>query len=192
MRKLSDHLGWKPYFEPVSENPYLADFYDDMGRWAYKSQLYFLSDRLGMHKSLQDYRGSVVQDRSVYEDAHIFAKNLHRRGYIEERDFATYWRLYEVLADLLELPDVIIYLRASLPTLKTRIAMRNRDFEQAIPDEYLLELNVLYEEWIGGWKKSPVLTLSMDDLDYHDREEDFLQVAHQLEQVLRGAQGELF
>jgi deoxyadenosine/deoxycytidine kinase len=189
---LSGRLGWKPYYEPVSENPYLEDFYDDMGRWAYKSQLYFLSDRLGMHKSLQDYGGSVVQDRSVYEDAHIFAKNLHRQGHIEERDFQTYWRLYEVLVDLLELPDVIVYLKASLPTLKSRIAKRGRDFEASIPDDYLVDLNRLYDEWIGGWELSPVLTLDMDRINFQDNPQDFSAVAEQVAAALRGDQGELF
>jgi deoxyadenosine/deoxycytidine kinase len=192
VRLLSDRMGWKPYYEPVSENPYLEDFYDDMSRWAFKSQLYFLSDRLGMHKQLQDYRGSVVQDRSVYEDAHIFARNLHLQGFIEKRDFQTYWRLYEVLVDLLERPDIIIYLKASLGTLKQRIARRGRDFEATIPDEYLNGLNELYEEWIGGWKLSPVLTLDMDNINFQDSDTDFDFAAGMIQDTLRGNQGELF
>lgn len=190
--QLSEVLKWKPYFEPVSENPYLEDFYSDMGAWGYHSQLYFLSDRLAMHKDLQEYRGSVVQDRSVYEDANIFAKSLQRQGHISDRDFQTYWRLYGVLVELLDLPDLIIYLKSSLPTLKSRIAKRGRDFEASIPDEYLNDLNSLYEEWIGSWTLSPVLTLDMDVIDFQESKSDFDSVAAEITRRLRGDQEELF
>lgn len=189
---LCKHLGWKPYFEPVSENPYLEDFYADMERWAFHSQLYFLSDRLAMHKSLQDFRGSVVQDRSVYEDAGIFARNLFDQGRIGKRDFDTYWKLYSLLVDLLAPPNLVVYLKSSLDTLTARIEKRGREFEADIPLDYLRQLNGLYEEWIGAWDLCPVLTLNMDILDFQERPEDFTFVADEVDAALRGDQGELF
>lgn len=189
---VSRKLNWKPYFEPVSENPYLEDFYGDMPRWAFHSQMYFLTDRLKTHKELQDYRGSVVQDRSVYEDAEIFVRNLRREGSLSERDFNTYWETYRVMSSFLQPPDLVVYMRASLPTLKERIDSRGRSFEADIPDGYLIHLNELYEDWIGRYDAAPKLILNADELNVLDRREDLDRVVSEIQGRLRGDQGVLW
>ena len=165
---LSRRLGWAPFFEAVAENPYLGDFYSDMRQWSFHSQIFFLSNRLRAHRQLLDHPGSAVQDRSVYEDAEVFACNLFDQGYLDARDYATYRQLYQVLTQFLPPPDLVVYLRASTATLSRRIASRGRDFERQITPEYLAALNLLYERWIEGFTLSPVLTLAADDLDYVD------------------------
>ncbi len=163
---LGERLGWEPFFEAVSDNPYLADFYQDMARWSFHSQVFFLSRRLRHHHQLLQRPNSVVQDRTVYEDAEIFARNLHRQGLMSERDYRSYRELYEVLSALLPPPDLVVYLRASVPTLMARIAQRGRPFERSITPEYLEQLNELYEEWIGRFNLCPVLTVPSDRLDF--------------------------
>ena len=166
---LSQRMGWQPFYEAVSDNPYLADFYEDMPRYAFHSQIFFLSRRLRHHRRLLDFPGSVVQDRSVYEDAEIFARALYQQGHIVERDYRTYRELYEVLVQFLPPPDLVVYLRASVPTLLQRIAQRGRAFEQNIAPEYLDDLNVLYETWMRDFSLCPVLTVPSDHLDFvHD------------------------
>ncbi|HHS97167.1 MAG TPA: deoxynucleoside kinase [Chloroflexi bacterium] len=163
---LSGKLGWEPFFEAVEDNPYLADFYRDMRRWSFHSQIFFLSRRLRHHYQLLQRPNSVVQDRTVYEDAEIFARNLYQQGLMSERDYRSYRELYEVLSLLLPPPDLVVYLRASVPTLLQRIAHRGRPFEREITPEYLEQLNVLYEEWAAHFKLCPVLTVPSDDLDF--------------------------
>lgn len=163
---LSGHLGWQPFYEPVSENPYLADFYQDMRSWAFHSQIFFLTRRLRAHRQLLDHPTSAIQDRSVYEDAEIFAHNLYRQGLIGERDYNSYRELYQVLTEFLPPPDLVIYLRASVPTLLNRIKLRGREYERQISYEYLAQLNQLYELWIEHFSLCPVLTVPADDLDY--------------------------
>ncbi len=166
VRLLSERLGWQPFYEPVTENPYLPDFYRDMRAWAFHSQVFFLTHRLRIHRRLLDHPTSVIQDRSVYEDAEIFAENLYRQGMMAERDYRTYRDLYEVLVEFLPPPDLVIYLRASVDTLLRRIAKRGRDYEQDISADYLAQLNTLYEQWIQRFALCPVLTVPADDLDY--------------------------
>ncbi len=163
---VSQRLGWEPFYEAVGENPYLADFYRDMQAWSFHSQVFFLARRLRHHRELLDHPTSVVQDRSVYEDAEIFACNLFRQGHIGERDYRTYRDLYEVLTSFLPPPDLVIYLRASVDTLARRIGARGRDYERQMSPEYLAQLNTLYEEWINSFTLCPVLTVPADDLDY--------------------------
>jgi deoxyadenosine/deoxycytidine kinase len=163
---LSEHLNWEPFFEAVNDNPYLADFYEDMRRWSFHSQIYFLSRRLRHHWQLLQRANSVVQDRTVYEDAEIFARNLYRQGLMEERDYSGYRELYEVVTTVLPPPDLIVYLRASVPTLQERIRLRGRSYEQDISAAYLEQLDELYEEWIGGFALCPVLSVPSDDLDF--------------------------
>jgi deoxyadenosine/deoxycytidine kinase len=163
---LSERLGWQPFYEPVSENPYLADFYHDMRSWSFHSQIFFLTRRLRIHRQLIDHPGSAIQDRSVYEDAEIFAQNLYRQDLFDERDYISYRELYQVLAEFLPPPDLVIYLRASVETLNERIHQRGRDFERRITPEYLAQLNGLYEEWIANFHLCPVLTVPADDLNY--------------------------
>jgi Deoxynucleoside kinases len=163
---LGERLGWEPFFEAVSDNPYLADFYQDMARWSFHSQVFFLSRRLRHHHQLLQRPNSVVQDRTVYEDAEVFACNLYRQGLMSERDYRSYRELYEVMSALLPPPDLVVYLRASVPTLMARIAQRGRPFERNIAPEYLAQLNELYEDWIGRFNLCPVLTVPSDRLDF--------------------------
>ena len=163
---LADKLGWTPFYEAVDENPYLSDFYRDMRTWSFHSQVFFLSKRLRHHRRLLDHPSSVLQDRSVYEDAEIFAKNLYRQGNMDERDYGVYRELYEVLTLYLPPPDLVVYLQASVPTLRKRIAQRGREYERGISADYLASLNELYEDWIAGFTLCPVLTVPSDDLDF--------------------------
>lgn len=163
---LCKKLGWEPFYEPVAENPYLADFYSDMPAWSFHSQIFFLSHRLRSHHDIADHPTSVIQDRSVYEDAEVFAQNLYYQGHIRSRDYKTYRELYETVIGFLPPPDLVIYLRASVPTLMRRIESRGRDYESHIEADYLAGLNDLYESWIAGFTLCPVLTVPADALDY--------------------------
>jgi deoxyadenosine/deoxycytidine kinase len=163
---LADRMGWTPFFEPEAQNPYLADFYRDMQAWSFHSQVFFLSRRLRAHREIADHPRSAVQDRSVYEDAEIFARNLYLEHHIAERDYQTYRDLYEVLARFLPTPDLVIYLRASVETLVERITLRGRDYERGIQPQYLSRLNDLYERWIEDFTLCPVLTVPADNLNY--------------------------
>ena len=163
---LCKQFEWEAFYEPVGDNPYLADFYADMDAWSFHSQIFFLSRRLRSHYQLSQHPTSVVQDRSVYEDAEIFAQNLYRQGHITERDYQTYRELYETIIQTLPSPDLVIYLRASVYTLMTRITQRGRDYEQGITPEYLQGLNDLYEDWISNFVLCPVLAVPADELDY--------------------------
>ncbi len=155
VEKLANNLDWQPYFEPVTENPYLEDFYENMKDWAFQSQVFFLSHRLRMHLDLLENPESVIQDRSVYEDAEIFAANLFHQGQMSARDNESYNKLYSLLSDMLRPPDLVIYLSASVETLQRRIASRGRDFESNIEDSYLDQLNKLYENWIDNFFPLP-------------------------------------
>jgi deoxyadenosine/deoxycytidine kinase len=163
---LCKQLDWEPFYEPVTENPYLADFYKDMPAWAFQSQVFFLTHRLRIHHQLLKHPGSAIQDRSVYEDAEVFANNLYLQGSIARRDYETYLDLYHILTEFLPPPDLVIYLRASVSTLITRINRRSRDYERTISPVYLEQLNRLYEEWINHFTLCPVLVVPADDLDY--------------------------
>ena len=186
-RLLSQRLGWEPFYEAVEENPYLADFYQDMRAWSFHSQIFFLSRRLRHLQQLLRRPHPVVQDRSVYEDAEIFARNLYEQGHMEERDYRSYRELYEVIALFLPSPDLVVYLQASVPTLLQRIALRGRDFERTISLDYLSQLNRLYESWISNFTLCPVLTLPADDLDFVHRKEHLdLVVGRVLEKLEPG------
>jgi deoxyadenosine/deoxycytidine kinase len=166
VEKLCSVLGYTPFYEPVSENPYLADFYKDMRAWAFHSQIFFLTHRLHSHRELALHPRSAIQDRSVYEDAEIFAHNLYLQGHIHPREYQTYRELYQTLIDFLPPPDLMIYLRSSVPTLLNRITRRGRDYERAIPSDYLASLNILYENWIADFTLCPILIVPADQLDY--------------------------
>ncbi|CAG0940502.1 deoxyadenosine/deoxycytidine kinase [Anaerolineae bacterium] len=189
---LGARLGWEPFFEGVTDNPYLKDFYADMRAWAFHSQIFFLARRLRDLRGLMDYPHSVVQDRSVYEDAEIFAKNLYRQGFIAVRDWKTYRELYEATIALLPPPDLIVYLRASVPTLQHRITQRGREYEKKIAPEYLTQLNTLYEEWIDDFHRAPVLIVPADRLDFVSNNQHFDLVAQKVQEKLRGEQMVLF
>ncbi|HKD42441.1 MAG TPA: deoxynucleoside kinase [Myxococcaceae bacterium] len=181
---LCKKYGLTPFFEPNEQNPYLADFYRDMKTWAFRSQIFFLTRKFRLHRKLQQSSGTVVQDRTLYEDAEIFAKNLHRRGFIDRRDFRTYWDLYESIAETLPPPDLMIYLKCSVRTLKRRIQLRGRRIERDIPTAYLRRLNQLYEEWFRSYSTSPVLVLSTDKLDYLTDLVDRVDLFHKIEKHL--------
>jgi deoxyadenosine/deoxycytidine kinase len=165
-RMLSERYGLLPVYEPYAENPYLEDFYGDMRRYSFHSQVYFLSRRLEQHLTLVSETREVVQDRTVFEDANIFARHLHATGQMEARDWETYLGLYRGILPALRTPDLLIHIDASLPTLRRRIALRGRDYEQDMPGEYLLGLNRLYEEWVGNFRACPVLRIDGDRLDF--------------------------
>lgn len=190
-RYLSTHLGIAPSYESVDGNPYLADFYDDMHRWSFPLQIYFLGKRFESHRQIMEGSESVIQDRSVYEDRAIFAENLFRTGIMTERDYQNYSQIYDIMSHHFQAPDLVIYLKASLPTLKHRIAKRGRDYEASIPEEYLIQLNDLYDEWIGGWTLSPVVTLPADELDFVSSSLDFCSIIDLVEQALERSHRQL-
>lgn len=183
---LSNRLGFSPFYEPHEENPYLADFYEDMENWSFHSQIYFLTRRLKIHKELLLAEGSVVQDRSVYEDAEIFARNLFLQGDFSTRDYNVYQDLYHTLASLLPPPNLMVYLRASVDTLLQRIAKRGREYEAGISRGYLARLNQLYEDWMNSFDQCPVLIINSDDLDLVSSPEHVDQVVGWVQNKLTG------
>ncbi|MFN8527286.1 MAG: deoxynucleoside kinase [Anaerolineae bacterium] len=184
VRLLSNSLGWEPFYEAAAENPYLADFYADMHRWSFHSQVFYLGKRLEHHRQLIDHPSSVVQDRTVYEDAEIFARNLYEQGQMSERDYDAYRRLYHAVSSFLPPPQLIVYLRASVDTLAQHIQRRGHDYERDIPLDYLQRLNRLYNEWIEDWTVCPVLTIDMDRLDFQHNAEDLRGIEERVQAQL--------
>jgi deoxyadenosine/deoxycytidine kinase len=189
---LSESLGWQPFYEPVGDNPYLADFYKDMHTWAFHSQVFFLTRRLRAHRQLLDHPTSAIQDRTVYEDAEVFANNLYRQGHIGKRDYSAYQELYLVLSDFLPPPDLVIYLRASVGTLIERIKFRGRDYERQISPDYLEQLNTLYEAWIARFSLCPILTVPSDDLDYVANPQHLNLIVDKIQEKLMGKEEVVF
>jgi len=185
-------MGWEPFFEPVTENPYLADFYADMDAWSFHSQVFFLAHRLRTHYDLAQFSSSVVQDRSVYEDAEIFAQNLYLQGHLNYRDYKTYRELYETSIQFLPPPDLVVYLRASVPTLLHRISNRGRTYEQTISPDYLQGLNNLYENWIENFVLCPVLAVPADDLDFVTHPGHLRLIIQKVEEKLTGKEEVVF
>jgi deoxyadenosine/deoxycytidine kinase len=176
----------------VAENPYLADFYQDMRTWSFHSQIFFLTQRLRAHRQLLDHPTSVIQDRTVYEDAEIFARNLAGQGLINERDYHSYCELYQVLTKLLPPPDLVLYLRASVPVLMERIARRGRDYERQITAVYLSQLNDLYEDWVTHFNHCPVLTVPAGDLDYVTKASHLDLIVEKVQEKLTGKEEVIF
>lgn len=174
----------RPFYEPNDANPYLPDFYRDMKRWAFQSQLFFLSSKFRIHQEADRMAGVVVQDRTIFEDAEIFATALRRMGHIDKRDWQIYWSFYETILGAIQPPDLMIYLRCSMKTLRRRIRLRGREMEQAIPLAYLKRLDRLYEEWIGNYSLSEVLVLESDRLDFVHDLVDRLDVRERIEALL--------
>lgn len=172
-KKLSERLSWKPHFESVQDNPYLADFYKDMARWSFPLQVYFLNHRFNTHQYIEKASGSGIQDRSIYEDANIFARALFEQGDLDKRDYETYCTLYESMIKYLSPPTLIIFLKRSVPKLLERIKMRGRDYEQAIPVDYLTKLNAYYNEWYEQYDLGKSLIVDTDELDFLENEEHF-------------------
>lgn len=172
-KKLSERLGWKPHFESVQDNPYLADFYADMSRWSFPLQVYFLNHRFNTHREIEGLPASSIQDRSIYEDANIFARSLYDQGKLDKRDYENYRQLYDSMIQFLNPPTLMIFLRRSIPKLQERIKQRGRDYEQAIPTEYLTSLNEYYDEWYANYNLGKSLIVDTDELDFLDNEEHF-------------------
>jgi len=183
---LCAHFKLTPFYEPNEENPYLKDFYGDMERWAFHSQMYFLAQKFRIHQELERARSkvTVVQDRTIYEDAEIFAQNLYRSRKMGRRDWETYQALYQSILRALRPPDLMIYVRADLRTVRKRIKLRGRPEEQTVPTAYLRRLSRLYEEWFERYDLSPTLTLAMDHMDYVTDFLDRLDLLQKIEKVL--------
>ncbi|MBO4327915.1 MAG: deoxynucleoside kinase [Bacteroidales bacterium] len=184
-RLLAKHFGWTPHFEEVDHNPYLDSFYEDMQRWSFNIQIFFLNSRFRQVIEIRNSGKDVVQDRTIYEDAMIFAPNLYSMGLMESRDFENYKSLFELMTKFLQPPDLLIYLRASVPTLIRQIAKRNRDYEQSIRLDYLSNLNDRYEEWINGYKEGKLLIIDSDNLEL-ENPEDLGGIVEKIEAKLNG------
>jgi len=182
---LSKHYGWEMQLEDMDDNPYISDFYEDMQRWSFNLQVYFLNTRWKHVQDIRKGEKTVVQDRTIYEDAYIFAPNLHSMGLMSTRDFENYSRLFENISTQIEQPDLLIYLRASIPKLVDQIQMRGRDYEDAIRLDYLKRLNERYEAWIGDYK-GQLLIFNVDDMDFQENPDDLSQIIAQVESTLNG------
>ncbi|MBQ6084724.1 MAG: deoxynucleoside kinase [Bacteroidales bacterium] len=170
-RLLSKHFGWKPHFEEVDNNPYLESFYEDMKRWSFNLQVYFLNSRFRQVMDIRRSGDDIIQDRTIYEDAYIFAANLYDMGLMETRDYQNYQSLFELMSSFLQAPDLLIYLRASVPTLVRQIQKRNRDYEQSIRLDYLKALNKRYENWISNYDKGKLLIIESDNIELENPED---------------------
>lgn len=183
-RMLSQRFRWTPHFEAVVDNPYLADFYRDMSRWSFPLQIFFLNTRFSAHQKITRETESAIQDRTIYEDANIFARNLFEQGSMERRDYENYLRLYRVMSEFLQPPDLILYLRKSLPRLKEQIALRGRDYEMAIPDQYLLNLGRYYDDWMAEYRLGKKLIIESDGIDFVNHPEDFESIVEKVMSAL--------
>ncbi len=183
---LAKHYNWKPHYEDVDDNPYLNDFYDDMQRWSFNLQIYFLNNRFKQILSIRQSSGTVIQDRTIYEDACIFAPNLHSMGLMPSRDYDTYVSMFELISSLIQPPDLIIYLRASVPTLVNQIQKRGRKYENAIRLDYLQRLNERYEAWISSYKLGKVLIVDVDSTNFSENPEDLRNVINKIDAELHG------
>lgn len=184
---LAGQYGWEILPEAADTNPYLKDFYDDMPRWAFQVQIYFLTSRFRQVLQVSQLRQSVVQDRTVYEDAYIFARNLHASGMMHDRDYSTYLQLFESVMELVRPPDLLIYLQADLDKLMEQIRRRGRAYEKNIREDYIAALNEHYRQWIAAYDKGPLLVIDVNDLDYLRRPEDLRLVVQQVDAKLFSA-----
>ena len=182
---LSKHFNWEAFFESVDDNPYLADFYEDMRRWSFNLQIYFLSSRFRHQKEMLENQINLIQDRTIYEDVEIFAKNLHEMNLMSDRDFKNYEALFHEMSHYLRPPDLLIYLRAQVPTLVKQIQQRGRDYENTIRIDYLERLNKLYEDWVDRYPHEKLI-IETDDLDFVNNNEDLGSVIEQVDKRLFG------
>jgi deoxyadenosine/deoxycytidine kinase len=174
--KLAKHYGWTPLYESVDHNPYLRDFYDDMTRWAFHLQIYFLNSRFNQVRQIRESEKAIVQDRTIYEDANIFAANLHKSGHINDRDYQSYLDIYHSMINFVQPPDLLIYLKADIPKLVQQIQKRNRDFEFNIKLDYLKTLNEHYENWIHNYKQGKLMIVDVNKMDFVENIEDFAYI----------------
>lgn len=179
--KLSRHYGWHALFEAVDENPYLRDFYQDMNRWAFHVQIFFLNTRFKQVHEIRSSEKTTIQDRTIYEDAYIFASNLHRSGFITARDYESYLDLFNSMINFVKPPDLLIYLKADIPKLVGQIEKRGRDYEYSIKLEYLRNLNEHYESWIGSYTLGKLLVIDVNHLDFVANVEDFSLIVSRID-----------
>ncbi len=184
-KMIAKEFGWVPYYESVQDNPYLSDFYDDMRRWSFQLQVYFLSHRFHTHKKIIDSKKSVIQDRSIYEDVEIFARNLYLMGRMEKRDYQNYRALFYEMVSYLKAPDLVVYLKADVKTLFKQIKLRGRDFEQSIEKKYIERLNRSYKKWINEYKLGKVLVIESDNIDFVNNSDDFKNIISSIKKNLR-------
>jgi deoxyadenosine/deoxycytidine kinase len=183
---LAKHYKWKPHYESVDENPYLDDFYSEMERWSFNLQVYFLNSRFRQILELRESGKNIIQDRTIYEDAHIFAPNLHAMGLMTNRDFNNYSSLFELMENLVSPPDLLIYLRASVSKLVQNIQTRGREYEESIRLDYLKRLNERYEAWISTYDKGKILIIDVDHNNFHENKEDLGKIISGIDAELHG------
>ena len=183
---LAKHFGWQPHYEDVDTNPYLPSFYEDMQRWSFNLQIYFLNSRFRQIVNIRKSGKNVVQDRTIYEDAHIFAPNLHTMNLMTTRDFENYQSLFELMSSFIQPPDLLIYLRADVPTLVRNIQKRGREYEASIRLDYLKSLNDRYENWINNYTAGKLLIFDVDNINFQDNPEDLGQIIERVQANLHG------
>ena len=181
---LAKHYKWEAHFEDVIDNPYLDDFYNHMERWSFNLQIYFLKSRFQQLLKIKESKKPIIQDRTIYEDAHIFAPNLKAMGLMNQRDFKNYQELFELLESLIKGPDLLVYLRSSIPNLVNKIHKRGRDYENSISIDYLSRLNERYEAWISTYDKGEILVIDVDDLDFVEKNDDFMKIASKIDSLI--------
>ena len=183
---LAKHYGWEPHFEDVDENPYLNDFYEDMQRWSFNLQIYFVNSRFNQIQDIREKARKVIQDRTIYEDAYIFAPNLHAMGLMTTRDFENYFSLFNLMDKFIQAPDLLIYLRASVPTLVNQIQKRGREYENAIRLDYLKRLNERYEAWVSTYDRGKLLIIDVDDNNFSEKPEDLGLIINKINAEING------
>jgi len=183
---LSKHYRWIPQFEDVDHNPYLTDFYEDMPRWSFNLQIYFLHGRLNQILEIQKGTETIIQDRTIYEDAHIFAPNLHEMGLMNKRDFDNYFGFFSTIKSMVQPPDLLIYLKATVPTLVSQIQKRGREYEENIRLDYLKKLNEYYNKWIEQYNEGPILVIDCDKNKFGENNEDFGEIISKVDGILYG------
>ena len=181
---LAKHYSWEAHFEDVIDNPYLDDFYNHMERWSFNLQIYFLKSRFQQLLKIKESKKPIIQDRTIYEDAHIFAPNLKAMGLMNQRDFKNYQELFELLESLIKGPDLLVYLRSSIPNLVNKIHKRGRDYENSISIDYLSRLNERYEAWISTYDKGEILIIDVDDLDFVEIKDDFMKIVSKIDGLI--------
>lgn len=185
-RLLAKQYNWIPQFEAVDDNPYLDDFYYNMEKWSFNLQVYFLGSRFRQIKEIRESGKNIIQDRTIYEDANIFAANLHDMGLLQTRDYDNYLNLFNLMLDFSQPPDLIIYLQASIPTLVNQIQQRGREYEASISIDYLTKLNKKYEEWANSYKDGKMLVIDVDNLDFVNKPEDLSYIIDKVEAEING------
>jgi len=183
---LSKHYKWDTHYEDVDENPYLLDFYDDMQRWSFNLQVYYLNSRFTQIQDIKESKNTIIQDRTIHEDAYIFAPNLHSMGLMSTRDFENYFSLFNLMESFISAPDLLIYLRASVPKLVNNIQKRGREYEESIRLDYLKRLNERYEAWISTYDSGKLLIIDIDENSFHDNPEDLGKIISQIDAELHG------